>query len=172
MANENTVIINGEPVVIEGEVNLLELVQKAGIELPTFCYHSELSVYGACRMCLVEVKGRGLQAACSTPPEPGMEIETHTEKTQKIRRMVLELLLANHDRECTTCDKSTVCKLQQLSQQLKLDDIRFKNRTKHQEKDLSSPALVRDPNKCILCGDCVRMCDEIQSIGVLVKWIA
>ncbi|MDD2486016.1 MAG: NADH-dependent [FeFe] hydrogenase, group A6 [bacterium] len=167
MANENTVIINGGPVVIEGEVNLLELVQKAGIELPTFCYHSELSVYGACRMCLVEVKGRGLQAACSTPPEPGMEIETHTEKTQKIRRMVLELLLANHDRECTTCDKSTVCKLQQLSQQLKLDDIRFKNRTKHQEKDLSSPALVRDPNKCILCGDCVRMCSEIQSIGVL-----
>ena len=94
-----TLTIDGRTVAIEGERNLLELVRKANIDLPTFCYHSELSVYGACRLCLVEVEGRGIQGACSTPPEPGLKIQTTTQEIREIRRIAVELLLANHDQQ-------------------------------------------------------------------------
>ncbi len=164
---ENTLIINGEKVVIEDEKNLLEVIRKTGVELPTFCYHSELSVYGACRMCLVEDEKGKIFAACHTPPKPGMNIKTHTERLIRQRRVTLELLLANHDRECTACAKSGNCRLQELAEQLGIKQIRFgKADKKHAIDDLSN-SIVRDPNKCILCGDCVRMCEEIQGIGVI-----
>ena len=95
--------IDGREVPINGERNLLELIRKADIDLPTFCYHSDLSVYGACRLCLVDIAGRGIQGACSTPPEPGLKIRTQTEEIREIRKISIELLLANHERECTTC---------------------------------------------------------------------
>jgi NADH-quinone oxidoreductase subunit G len=161
------VTINGQTVTIENEKNILELVRKAGIDLPTFCYHSELSVYGACRMCTVEVEKMGLVAACSTPPSDGMVIRTNTERTLRLRRMVIELLLANHNRDCTTCDKSGACKLQDLAYRLGVRKVRFGEREKMLPIDDSSPSIVRDPNKCILCGDCVRVCSEVQGIGVL-----
>lgn len=161
------VTINGQVVAIENEKNILELVRKAGIDLPTFCYHSELSVYGACRMCTVEVEKLGLVAACSTPPSDGMVILTNTERTLRLRRMVIELLLANHHRDCTTCDKSGACKLQDLAYRLGVRKVRFGERTEQLPLDESSPSIVRDPNKCILCGDCVRVCSEVQNIGIL-----
>lgn len=161
------IFINNHSYELNDEENLLKVVRKAGIELPTFCYHSELSVYGACRMCLVEVEGQGIVAACSTTPRPGMKIKTHTKRLQHIRRMALELLLANHNRECTTCDRSGSCKLQELAERFGIKDIRFGHRDQQLPIDASSPSLVRDPNKCILCGDCVRMCQEVQGIGVL-----
>src|SRR5512140_171190 len=109
-----TVKVDGCPVPIEGERNLLELVRKAGVDLPTFCYHSELSTYGSCRMCMVE-DGRGmLHASCSIAPADGMEIKTNTPRVQRIRRMMLELLLANHERDCTVCPKNGSCRLQDL----------------------------------------------------------
>lgn len=160
-------IIDGVAVEFTDEKNLLEVVRKAGIELPTFCYHSELSIYGACRMCMVEIEGRGMVASCSTPPEAGLVVHTNTPKLQKNRRMVLELLLANHDRDCTTCEKSGACKLQDLAQRMGVRQVRFGHREKMLPIDNSSPAIVRDPNKCILCGDCVRVCAEVQGIGVL-----
>ncbi len=98
-----TLNIDGIEVPINGERNLLELIRKADIDLPTFCYHSDLSVYGACRLCLVDIAGRGIQGACSTPPEPGLKIRTQTEEIREIRKISIELLLANHERECTTC---------------------------------------------------------------------
>ncbi|MDI3533782.1 MAG: NADH-quinone oxidoreductase subunit [Thermosediminibacterales bacterium] len=162
-----TLKINGKVVSFKNEKNLLEVIRKAGIKLPTFCYHSELSIYGACRMCLVEEKKKGLIAACSTPPKEGMEIKTHTLKLQKQRRMTLELLLAEHDRECTTCEKNADCKLRELAANLGIENIRFKRKDKKLPIDDSSPSIVRDPNKCILCGDCVRMCEEVQGIGVI-----
>lgn len=161
------VTIDGQVVAIENEKNILELVRKAGIDLPTFCYHSELSVYGACRMCTVEVEKMGLVAACSTPPADGMVIRTNTERCLRLRRMVIELLLANHHRDCTTCEKSGVCKLQQLAYRLGVRKVRFGERREMLPLDASSPSIIRDPNKCILCGDCVRMCAEVQGIGVL-----
>jgi len=163
----NTLYIDGKPIEYTDEKNVLEVVRLAGIELPTFCYHSELSVYGACRMCVVEIDGMGIVGSCSTPPRDGMVVRTNTPRVRNIRRMALELLLANHDRECTTCSKSGQCKLQDLSYRFGIKHIRFGNRDETLALDLSSPSIVRDPNKCILCGDCVRVCKEIQGIGVL-----
>jgi len=162
-----TLTIDGQLVEIGDEKNLLELVRKAGIDLPTFCYHSDLSIYGACRMCMVEDDKGALLAACSTPPAPGMSIRTNTDRTRKMRRMVLELLLANHERDCTTCDRSGKCKLQSLAQEQGINRVRFGTRQEVLPVDTTSPSIIRNPNKCILCGDCVRMCREVQGIGVL-----
>jgi NADH-quinone oxidoreductase subunit G len=161
------VTIDGRVVPIEGERNLLELVRKAGVQLPTFCYHSELSVYGACRLCIVEVEGRGIQSACSTPCEPGMVVQTQTEEIREIRRIAIELLLANHDQSCPTCPRSETCQLQSIARQLGIDHVRFKATQPQFPIDRSSNALIRDPNKCVLCGDCVRACREIQGIGAI-----
>jgi NADH-quinone oxidoreductase subunit G len=162
-----TLTIDGKAVLIEGERNLLELVRKAEIDLPTFCYHSELSIYGACRLCLVQVEGRGIMGACSTPPEPGLKILTTTPEIREIRRIAVELLLANHDQQCPTCLRSSNCQLQSLAQRLGIRKVRFKPVHQPVPLDESSPSLVRDPNKCVLCGDCVRMCSEIQGIGAI-----
>jgi NADH-quinone oxidoreductase subunit G len=162
-----TLTIDGRSVAIEGERNLLELVRKAEIDLPTFCYHSELSVYGACRLCLVDVEGRGIMGACSTPPEPGLRVQTTTPEIRDIRRIAVELLLANHDQQCPTCPRSTNCQLQSLAQRLGIRKVRFKPVHEPAPLDESSPSLIRDPNKCVLCGDCVRMCSEIQGIGAI-----
>ena len=159
--------INGVQVVFDGERNLLELTRKVGIDIPTFCYHSELSIYGACRLCLVDVKGLGIVAACSTAPQTGMEVKTHTEELRQMRRVAIELMLANHDQDCNTCPKNTKCKLQTIARQLGVNEVRFKRTITPQPIDRSSLSLVRDPNKCILCGDCVRACSEIQGVGVL-----
>lgn len=160
------VTIDGQIIEINGAKNILELARRAGIELPTFCYHSELSIYGACRLCMVEVEKMGLVASCSTPPADGMVIQTNTERVRRLRRMIIELLLANHDRECPTCGKSTTCKLQKLAKQFGIDKVRFGSRDVKLPIDETSSSIVKDPNKCILCGDCVRVCKEIQGIGV------
>ena len=163
MANAACVTIDGINVPIEGERNLLGLIRKAGIEIPTFCYHSELSVYGACRMCVVEVERMGVVSSCTVPPQDGMVIRTNTEKLRKIRRTILELLLANHDRDCTTCDKSGSCKLQELAERFNVKKVRFqRDKHKYYDIDSSSAAIVHDPNKCILCGDCVRTCKKFR----------
>ncbi len=162
-----TLTVNGVQVEIQGERNLLEVIRKTGIELPTFCYHSELSVYGACRLCLVEVEKRGIMAACSTPPENGMVIKTDTKQLRDIRKINIELLLANHNRECPSCVRSASCTLQTLARRLGVDTIRYKQRQELEPIDKSSPSLERDPNKCVLCGDCVRVCTEVQGIGAI-----
>ncbi|MEN6301498.1 MAG: NADH-dependent [FeFe] hydrogenase, group A6 [Armatimonadia bacterium] len=167
MINGDFVTIDGREVPIEGEPNILELARKANIEIPTFCYHSDLSVYGACRLCLVEIEGRGIVTSCSTAPEPGMKVKTNTEKIREIRKIAVELLLANHEQQCATCPKSGSCKLQSISRRLGVSEVRFKPSLKPSALDTSSPSLVRDPNKCVLCGDCVRMCSEVQGIGAI-----
>ncbi|MDD3118259.1 MAG: NADH-dependent [FeFe] hydrogenase, group A6 [Victivallales bacterium] len=164
---KKTLIVNGQEVEIGDERNLLELIRKVGIEIPTFCYHSELSIYGACRLCIVEVEKRGIMASCSTKPEPGMVIHTDTKKLRDIRKINVELLLASHDRECPTCVRSSSCALQDLARRLGVEEIRYKQSTKKAAKDKSSPSIERDPNKCILCGDCVRVCRELQGIGAI-----
>ncbi len=160
--------VNNKKVEITGnEKNILEVVRNMGIEIPTFCYHSELSVYGACRMCMVEDERGNLVASCSLKPQAGMKIKTHTKKIMETRRMILELLLANHHQDCTTCEKSGNCKLQELAVNMGVKKVRFKPRKPWQDIDTSSASIARDPNKCILCGDCVRMCSEVQGVGVL-----
>lgn len=160
--------IDGITVEINGEKNLLEVIRKIGIQMPTFCYYSELSVYGACRMCMVENEWGGFEAACSTPPKAGMNIKTNTERLRKYRKSILELLLANHCRDCTICEKNEKCKLQEFAMKFKIEGVRFPNTAEnHKALDNSSPCIVKDTSKCILCGDCVRMCNEVQNVGAI-----
>ena len=119
------VTIDGIQVPINGQRNLLEMVREVGIDLPTFCYHSELSAYGACRMCVVEDARGAVIASCSTKPADGMEIRTSTPRLMHIRRMMLELILANHDRECTSCSQNLHCRLQELCARFGVDRVRF-----------------------------------------------
>ena len=161
------ITINNRKVAFTDEKNVLSIIRKAGIDLPTFCYHSELSTYGACRLCVVEDNRGRIFASCSETPRDGMVIYTNTPRLQHHRKMILELLLASHCRDCTTCRKNGSCTLQKLALQLGVSYIRFDNYKPQLPLDYSSPCLVRDPNKCILCGDCVRTCDEIQGLGIL-----
>jgi len=161
------ITINNRKVPFDNEKNLLTVIRKSGIDLPTFCYHSELSTYGACRMCVVEDEKGKVFASCSEEPKDGMVIYTNTPKLQHHRRMVLELLLASHCRDCTTCRKNGDCTLQTLAKQLGVNKIRFQNTKEQKPLDDSSNCIVIDSNKCILCGDCVRTCEEIQGLGIL-----
>ena len=165
--NNPTAIIDGVSVNIDSERNLLELIRKAGTELPTFCYHSDISVYGACRMCMVDVEGLGIVPACSTKAENGMVIKTNTKQIRAMRRIIIELMLASHEQNCTICPRSGTCRLQSIANQMGVSRIRFNQMQNTQPIDYSSDAILRDPGKCILCGDCVRVCDEIQSVGAL-----
>jgi NADH-quinone oxidoreductase subunit G len=152
---------------IEGETNVLSVIRKAGVDLPTFCYHSDLSTYGACRMCVVEDEHGAIFTSCSEQPREGMTVYTHTPRLQKYRRMILELLLASHCRDCTCCEKNGRCTLQKLAARFGVKHVRFANNNEKAPLDDTSPGIVRDPNKCILCGDCVRMCSEVQGMGVM-----
>ncbi len=168
MTEKKYMTIDGIPVEINGEKNILELINKTGVKMPTFCYHSELSVYGACRMCMVENEWGGLDAACSTPPRAGMNIKTNTERLRKYRKNILELLLANHCRDCTTCENNAKCKLQDLAMRFNIEGVRFPNTAvSNRDEDTSSVCITRDAGKCILCGDCVRMCNEVQNVGAI-----
>jgi NADH-quinone oxidoreductase subunit G len=161
------VTVDGIKVPIEGEANLLALIRKANIDVPTFCYHSHLSTYGACRLCLVEINGKEIDASCVVPPKDGMSVRTATPKVRAMRRTNLELLLANHKQDCPTCARSADCKLRDLASRMGIRDVRFRRTREEKPLDTGSPCLVRDPNKCILCGDCVRYCAEIQGIGAI-----
>jgi len=168
MADKQFLTVDGIPVEINGERNLLEVIRKVGIKLPTFCYHTDLSIYGACRMCMVENERGGLEAACSTPPRAGMNIKTNTERLRRYRKNILELLLANHCNDCTTCENNQKCKLQDLAMRYNIEGIRFPNTAKSTKgEDPNSPCITRDNGKCILCGDCVRVCKEIQNVGAI-----
>ena len=162
-----TMIIDGRKVEFTNEKNVLSVIRNAGINIPTLCYHSEVSTFGACRLCTVEDdKGRTF-ASCSEEPRDGMVIYTNSGKIKKYRKLIVELLLAAHCRDCTTCVKSGECNLQALAHRLGVTSVRFENTREIRPIDDSSPALIRDPNKCILCGDCVRACEELQGIGAL-----
>ncbi|MHB9036679.1 MAG: NADH-dependent [FeFe] hydrogenase, group A6 [Armatimonadota bacterium] len=160
--------INGQNIAAETGDTILAAARKAGIYIPTLCYHSDLMPDGVCRVCSVEVKGqRTLCAACCYPVAEGMEVSTHTPKVREARRMIVELMLANHPQECLTCSKSGKCELQALAKEFGIQDVRFKGERKIYDVDKSSLSVIRDPEKCILCNRCVRTCDDIQSVGAL-----
>ena len=162
-----TITINGRKVEFTNERNLLTIIRKAGIDLPTLCYQPELTTFSDCRLCTVEDDRGRTFASCSEPPRDGMVIYTHTARLRKYRKMIVELLLAAHHKECTTCERCGECPLQDLANRMDITDVRFQNYKETQPIDDSSPSIVRDPNKCILCGNCVRACNELQGIGVL-----
>ena len=152
----------------DNEPNVLEVCRKAGVEIPNFCFHSDLSVYGACRMCMVEEEGTGkIDAACTMPPKNELHIRTNTARLLKYRRMIIELLLSAHCRDCTTCEKNRACRLQEMAVRFGIHHVRFDDTREHIKMDFSSPAVTMDLNKCILCGDCVRVCHEVQGVSNL-----
>ncbi len=169
MTDKKTLFIDGREVEFTDEPNLLEVIRKAGMNVPTFCYRPDLTSFGACRMCVVEIEGRGIQSSCTMPPEAGLKVHLNTEKTRRIRKTVLELLLASHDKECLTCEKSGNCELQKYAEEYGIRKIHYPDKPveEYLPIDDSSPSIVRDPNKCILCGACVRACTEYQGHSVL-----
>lgn len=162
-----TMTIDGRKVEFTDEKNVLTIIRKSGIDIPTLCYHSELSTFGACRLCTVEDDRGRMFASCSEEPRDGMVIFTNTGKLRKYRKLIIELLLAAHCRDCTTCEKSGDCNLQTLAHRFGVMNVRFENYKEMRPLDFSSPSIVRDPNKCILCGNCVRVCSELQGVGAL-----
>ena len=164
-------IIDGQPVEVEEGTTILQAAKKACIHIPTLCYHEDLSIKAVCRICVVEVEGqRLLPTACSTPVAEGMVVQTASPKVLKARRNILELIFARHPQNCLVCPKSGKCDLQKVAQDLGMHlDIRYDTQIRHQEEDWSSPAIMRNPQKCILCGRCLEMCNDIQGINVLSK---
>lgn len=160
-------IIDGVSCEFEKARNVLEVAQQNGIDIPNLCYCENLSIYGGCRMCVVENEKGAIEASCTMRPKDGMIIKTNTAKLRKYRRMILELLLASHRVECTTCDQSGSCKLQEYANRYGVHEVRFKNDYCKVPKDETSPSIVRDPSKCILCAKCVRMCSEVQNISAI-----
>lgn len=160
-----TLTIDGKKVEIEEGATILEAARKAGIEIPTLCFLEGINEIGACRMCVVEVKGaKALQAACVYPVSNGLEVYTNTPLVRASRRLTLELLLSNHPYECPTCIRNLNCELQALAEKLGVRTIRVPQTREEYKVDTSTPSIVRDPNKCILCRRCVAVCEQIQGI--------
>ena len=161
--------INGISVSVPKGSTVLDAARKAGIEIPTLCFMKEKNEIGACRICVVEVnEGRGFRivTACVYPATDGMEVLTNTEKVQKARKTTLELILSTHEKKCLSCARSTNCELQKLCRDYGVDENAFGGFKPEYELDLSTPHLVRDNNKCILCRRCVAACNE-QYVGVI-----
>lgn len=160
--------INGKQIQAPQGSSVLDAARAAGIYIPTLCYHPELRAEGACRLCMVEASGaRTLVASCVYPVSEGMVVNTNTAKVREARKTVVELLLANHPKDCLSCQKSGDCELQKIAADLGMRKIRFEGgETKAHTIDCSNPSLVRDQEKCILCGRCIRICRDVQGMNV------
>lgn len=160
--------VNGRSVDAQEGDTLLAAARRAGIQIPTLCHYEGLPPSGACRMCVVEVEGqRGLVPSCAYPASAGLKVRTHSARAVEARRTLVELLLANHPDDCLYCVRNTDCQLQDLASQLGVRRRRYFGGRTRAKLDVASPSIVRDPAKCILCGKCVRACEEIQSVGAI-----
>ncbi|MGE4285289.1 MAG: NADH-dependent [FeFe] hydrogenase, group A6 [Phycisphaerae bacterium] len=150
---------------VEDGQTIMQASDKLGYKIPRLCYHPKLSIEGACRVCIVEVEGmRNFAASCATPVRDGMKIKTNSPEVRRARRDIIELILDNHHPDCHTCERDGQCELQRLSASVGIERRHFMGERKNYEEDWSSVSVIRNPNKCILCGRCVRMCSEIQEI--------
>ncbi|MBX3044130.1 MAG: [FeFe] hydrogenase, group A [Candidatus Kapabacteria bacterium] len=160
--------INGLEVQVPEGTTLLQAAVKVGVNIPTLCHIPNCEPKGACRVCLVEVKNaRSLVASCAMPAQEGMRVFTATRKVRDARKMVVELLLSEHDGDCKTCDRNDDCELQEIAKNLGIDNVRFAGQKAKYQYDDSTPALIRDNGKCIKCRRCVTVCNEMQNVGAL-----
>ena len=160
--------IDNIKVEVPENTSVLEAARKANIKIPTLCYLKGINAIGACRICLVEIEGnRALQAACVLPVTEGMVVKTNSPKVLKARRLSLELLLSNHDRECLSCPRNKNCELQTLSERFQVEGYEYEGERHHLPIDELSPSVVRNPNKCVLCKRCVAVCHNVQKIGAI-----
>ena len=159
-----SLLIDGKKIEVESSQTILQAAQKVGVHIPTLCHDPRLAPSGACRMCVVEVEGaRSLVASCATPVSEGMKVSTRSESVTRARKLNLELIWSHHPNDCLTCDKTGECQLQKLMYEYDVKTSRFIEQNPPAKPDDSNPAIYRDMNKCILCGKCVRICDEVQS---------
>jgi len=149
---------------------ILEAALGHDIYIPHLCYHPDLAPFGGCRLCVVEIEGRGLTISCKAPVEEGMVVRTESPEINKMRRIAAELLIVNHYSECLQCARNTECKLQDIAAYIGIEEERLQ-RLKRTARDLpldrSNPFFIRDPNKCVLCGICVRTCEEINGVSAI-----
>lgn len=168
MADTITITINDKQYEVDADLTIMQAADKCGYHIPRLCYHPNLSIEGACRVCIVEVEGiRNYVASCAYPVSDGMVVRTNTQELRRARRDIVELLLDNHPQDCHTCERDGNCELQRLAYAMGIRKRHFEGERKRYEKDLSSISVIRDPEKCILCGRCVRMCSEIQGVHAL-----
>jgi NADP-reducing hydrogenase subunit HndD len=165
MAEKIKITINDKDYEVRPDQTIMQAADSVGFRLPRLCYHPKLSIEGACRVCIVEVEGmRNFVASCAYPVYDGMKIRTNTDELRRARRDIVELILDNHPLDCHTCERDGNCELQRLAYAMGIKTRHFEGEKKHYEIDVSSAAVVRNPNKCVLCGRCVRICSEIQSV--------
>jgi predicted molibdopterin-dependent oxidoreductase YjgC len=159
--------IDGIKVVTDSSSTILEAAKQVGVRIPSLCYEQRMEPYGACRICLVEVEGaRGLLPACYTTVTDGMVVHTQTEQLTRIRRTIIELLLSDHPQDCMTCESTGHCELQDLAYEYGVKDPRFVGEQHHFDVLTENPLIQRDYDKCVLCGRCIRICREVQGVGV------
>ncbi len=168
MENMINLTIDGVQVSVPAGSTVLEAARKANIHIPTLCYLKDVNQIGACRVCVVDVGARALQAACVYPVAEGMVVKTNTPAVRRARKTVVELLLSIHDRKCLSCSRNNNCELQDLCRDLGIDDDNhFSGEMNHYDVDDASPCVVRDNNKCVLCRRCVAACHQQQNVGVI-----
>ncbi|MBN1360870.1 MAG: iron hydrogenase small subunit [Sedimentisphaerales bacterium] len=163
-----TITINDQQYKVDAGQTIMQAADQCGYRIPRLCYHPKLSIEGACRVCIVQVAGmKNYVASCAYPVADGMKIDTNSRELRQARRDIVELLLDNHPQDCHTCERDGNCELQRLAYSMGIRHRHFEGERKHYDKDLSSASVIRDPDKCILCGRCVRMCSEIQGVHCL-----
>ncbi|MFN8206243.1 MAG: [FeFe] hydrogenase, group A [Bacteroidales bacterium] len=161
-----TIEVNNRQITARKGETILSALQRAGIRVPTICSMKDFSPTGACRMCVVEVEGKAnLVPSCSYPVEEWMKIYTHSPRVIKARKTIVELLLSNHPDDCLYCERNGNCELQKLAEELFVRERRIPGSKTRYKLDKSSPSIVREPSKCILCGRCVRVCEEVQGVS-------
>ncbi|ACL69059.1 NADH-dependent [FeFe] hydrogenase, group A6 [Halothermothrix orenii] len=163
--------IDGLDLEVRDGISILEAARQAHIKIPTLCYEEGLSVYGGCRLCVVEIEGEALlKPACATEVNDGMVIKTHSPKVRDVRRTLFELIVASHNIDCQlnclTCSRAGSCELREIAEDIGVSNIRLATYDKGYRDDRSSYSIVREPNKCITCGRCIRKCEEVQEVGI------
>ncbi len=162
------VTIDGKTIDVPEGTTVLVAARSAGITIPTLCYHPKLKPFGGCRLCLVEIKGIPRPVtSCTTPVSDGMEVLTSTPRIEGLRRTILELILSDHPNDCMVCERAGDCTLQELAYFYGLRENRFEGERRRYTKRDGNPFIERDLEKCILCGRCVKVCDEVQGVGAI-----
>ncbi len=165
-----TITIDALEIKADKGMTVLEAALANNLYIPHLCHHPDLKPVGACRLCMVEIEGRGMTTSCNTPVEDGIVVKTDTPEINKVRRIAVELTVVNHRGNCLTCAKDTDCELQRAANYVGVETERLRrlrNTGSTRPIDTSNPFFTRDPNKCVLCGICVRTCREIQGVGAI-----